>query len=81
MTPLRFHMRSEVGPLVNVEITGLDKPESPFLTITETCAACGHLIASTQFDTRDRIHLQAYATGERNAVRFTEHWERNHADA
>lgn len=78
MTPLRFHMRSEVGPLVNFHVDGLDRPESPFLTVTETCAACGHLIASTQYDVRNRDVSMA-ELGERNAVRFTEHWERKHA--
>lgn len=77
MTPLRFHMASDSGPLVNFQVDGLDRPESPFLTITETCAACGVLIASTQYDVRDQDVSMA-TLGERNAERFNEHWKRKH---
>ena len=75
----RFHIASDVdGPLVNFEIEGLDDDDSPFMTIKETCARCGWLVASTDYDARDKT-FDPVALGAANATRFEEHWKAAHS--
>lgn len=73
----RFHIESDDGPLVNFEIVGLDDL-TPFMTITETCALCNWIVASTRYDVRDKT-LDPAAVAAANTTRFEEHWKAAHS--